>query len=104
MTKRPRAAERDDISYTPKVGWLLAHNSVRATVDTRGGVNGFRRFWVPPDPKWKLCVRLAAGPRAALRHARREGGVIFRRRISGPRVKIERPSRDSPRAGSRRLP
>ena len=55
MTKRPKAAERDDISYTKKEGWLLAHNSVRPTVDTRGGVNGFRRFWVPPDPKWKLC-------------------------------------------------
>ena len=55
MTKRPRAAERDDISYTTKVGWLLAHNHVRPTVGTRGGVNGFRRFWVPPDPKWKLC-------------------------------------------------
>ena len=38
MTKRPKAAERDDISYTTKVGWLLAHNSVRPTVDTRGGV------------------------------------------------------------------
>ena len=55
MTKRPRAAERDDISYTPKVGWLLAHNSIRATVDTRGGVNGFRRFWVPPSGRWQLC-------------------------------------------------
>jgi hypothetical protein len=55
MTKRPRAAERDDVSYTPKVGWLLAHNHVRPAVDARGGVNGFRRFWVQPDPKWKLC-------------------------------------------------
>jgi len=50
MTKRPKAAERDDISYTKKEGWLLAHNSVRPTVDTRGGVNGFRRFWIP-----RLC-------------------------------------------------
>ena len=57
---RQKAVERDDISYTPKVGWLLAHNSVRATVDTRGGVNGFRRFWVPPSGKWQLCSCAAA--------------------------------------------
>ena len=59
MTKRPRAAERDDISYTTKVGWLLAHNSVRPTVDARGGVNGFRRFWLSPEKQkqdgWKSC-------------------------------------------------
>ncbi len=60
MTKRPKAAERDDISYTEKEGWLLAHNSVRPTVDTRGGVNGFRRFWVPPDPNGS-CATAAGG-------------------------------------------
>ena len=68
--------------------WLLAHNIVRPEdVDTRHGWNGFRRFWVPPDKKKEiektacaLRVRLAAGPRAALHSARREGGVISRRR------------------------
>ena len=89
MTKRPKAAERDDISYTKKEGWLLAHNSVRPTVDTSGGVNGFRRFWMPPDP---VPVRLAAGPLAALRHhpadrERRGRGVIPIRRLRGsPRI------------------
>jgi hypothetical protein len=53
---RQREVEREDISYNKKkAGWLLAHNSVRPTVDQRSGVGGFRRFWVPPDPKWKLC-------------------------------------------------
>jgi len=54
-TKKKKAAA-PGISYTSKSGWLLAHNSVRPVVDQRGGTNGFRRFWVPPDPKWKLCA------------------------------------------------
>ena len=56
MTKRPKAAERDDISYTKKEGWLLAHNSVRPTVDQRHGWQGFHRFWIPPDEEgWSVC-------------------------------------------------
>ena len=53
--KQPLAAPGVSYAATRPSGWLLAHNSIRPTVDTRGGVNGFRRFWVPPDPKWKLC-------------------------------------------------
>ena len=52
---RKQPSPAPGISYTTRAGWLLAHNSVRPTVDTRGGVKGFRRFWVAPDPKWKLC-------------------------------------------------
>jgi hypothetical protein len=52
---RKQPSPAPGISYTTRAGWLLAHNSVRPTVDTRGGVAGFRRFWVAPDPKWKLC-------------------------------------------------
>ena len=39
------------ISYADKgpKGWVLVHNFARApAVDTPHGVNGFRRFWVPP--------------------------------------------------------
>ena len=39
-------------------GWVLVHNFARApAVDTPHGVNGFRRFWVPPEKKdgWRLC-------------------------------------------------
>jgi hypothetical protein len=47
------------ISYAnkrPAEGWLLAHNHVRAAVDTRHGQNGFRWFWVPPDVEgWSVC-------------------------------------------------
>ena len=48
--------ETAGISYFRKAGWLLAHNTIRPTVDQRRGVNGFRRFWVPPDEEgWRLC-------------------------------------------------
>jgi hypothetical protein len=41
-------------------GYLLAHNFVRpAAADQKPGVNGFRRFWIPPEwvdkGKWKAC-------------------------------------------------
>ena len=52
---RRKTVAESGIRYSPKVGWLLTHNHVRPTVDQRSGVNGFRRFWVPPGPKWKLC-------------------------------------------------
>jgi hypothetical protein len=54
---RQREVEREDISYNKKkADWLLAHNSIRPTVDQQHGVKGFRRFWVPPDQgNWKLC-------------------------------------------------
>jgi len=55
--KQPSAAP--GISYATKKGWLLAHNSIRPTVDQRHGVRGFRRFWISPEKQeqdgWKLC-------------------------------------------------
>ena len=53
---RRKPVGESGISYARKAGWLLAHNSIRPTVDQQHGVNGFRRFWVPPDQgNWKLC-------------------------------------------------
>ena len=53
--KRETAEERG-ISYRRRAGWVLAHNLVRpGAAYTRHGWRGFRRFWVPPDEKWKLC-------------------------------------------------
>ena len=37
------------------LGWVLAHNNVRADVNTKHGERGFRRFWVQPGEKWKPC-------------------------------------------------
>jgi hypothetical protein len=53
---RRQVPETAGISYFRKAGWLLAHNSVRPTVDQRHGWQGFRRFWIPPDEEgWRLC-------------------------------------------------
>ena len=47
---------------------------------------GFRRFWVPPDPKLeRVRLRLAAGPRASLLQARREGGITVQKIVRGSR-------------------
>ena len=57
---RQTAAERDDISYAKKEGWLLAHNLVRPeAADTPHGWQGFRRFWISPEFQkehdWPIC-------------------------------------------------
>ena len=81
---RQKAVERDDISYTPKAGWLLAHNSVRpppstrATARTASAGSGCRPSGSGSCAAVRL--RLAAGPRAALLQVSR---VISRR---GPRL------------------
>ena len=49
-------------------GWVLAHNCVRRTVKTKHGENGFRRFWVPPAEKWKVC-RCGWRPDLGVHHA-----------------------------------
>ena len=67
--KQPAAARQASATRRSARGWLLAHNSVRPAVDTRHGVNGFRRFWVlarAGEGVEAVQVRLAAGPRAAL--------------------------------------
>ena len=57
--KQPLAAPGVSYAATRPSGWLLAHNSIRPAVDTRGGVNGFRRFWLSPEKQkqdgWKSC-------------------------------------------------
>ena len=66
------------------MGWLLAHNSIRPTIDTRGGVNGFRRFWVPPDRgKWKLC-ECGRRPDLGAHYARARGVAATRSAGKGP--------------------
>jgi hypothetical protein len=33
----------------------LAHNHIAHTVNMTHGLNGFRRFWIPPEWKWVKC-------------------------------------------------
>jgi hypothetical protein len=47
MTKRAKKAQIYDAN-APE-GYLLAHNWVDHTPDTRHGTDGFRRFWIPPQ-------------------------------------------------------
>lgn len=73
MAKQPRppskAAVERGISGIRLAGWVLAHNHVSRAYNTTHGSRGFRRFWVPPSKKWKLCKcgwRPDLGPHYAL--------------------------------------
>ena len=41
-------------------GWVLAHNAVKASVNTKHGERGFRRFWCRPTRNGN-CVRAGGG-------------------------------------------
>ena len=55
---RQQASSRTDL-WRPE-GYRLAHNFVRpTTADQPHGLNGFRRFWIPPEyieeGEWVKC-------------------------------------------------
>jgi hypothetical protein len=35
--------------------YRLAHNHIAHTVNMPHGLNGFRRFWIPPEWNWVKC-------------------------------------------------
>jgi hypothetical protein len=62
-------------SGAKKPGWLLAHNRVVHEPETKHGVDGFRRFWIPPewlaDGSWVPCP-CGWRPDLGVHHAARE--------------------------------